>query len=293
MTLNQADYSELNRGEGGDKMATSTDGEVKAQNVRLVYGLDAGGLQVASETNRIPVLDQRFVDIDGVIGQNLNNEFLFDNPCGFASIGFRLVVPIGGTVNFEGSFDDTSWTPITLRQIGADGFRNHTHSDENFIGSISNIRKFRARVSQAGSVPGSLHGRVIHDVSTLEGIEHGNPPHQIGHPIFRFGVDIIAPVSGQVLYTPSVEGSHSKSFVITGYQLSMSGTGEISIFDETDSSENWIFAASVKVNVAESEFISHIFSPPFVSALAGNKVKITATGTAIVKGVFTGYEICN
>jgi hypothetical protein len=290
MALDQNDYTELNKGEGGDKMATSTDGELKAQKVQPVFGLDAGGLLAVDESNPLPVVDPAFVEIDGTVGQNIDDEFVFTNPCSFASIGFHFVAPPGGKVVFEGTFDGTNWVPITYRSMGIDEFVNHAHYDEDFVGSIANLRQIRFRTTVAGSGDGSVHGRVIRNVHTLESIEHGNPPHKIGQKIIRFGVDVTAPVTGSELFVP-YNVPHDRRFVITGYQLSLSGTGEITIFDETDISDNWIFAASVKINAAESDFISHTFSVPFVSTTSGNRVLVTATGTAVAKGVFTGYEL--
>lgn len=292
MALDQNDYSTVNRGVDGDKMATSTDGDVKAQKVHPVFELTAGGLQKVSQENPLPVLDPAFHEVDGTIGQDIGDMHVFTNPCSFAGIGFHLVVPPGGKVVFEGTFDDTNWVAITFRSMGIDEFVNHAHYDEDFIGSIANLRQVRWRTTVAGTGPGSVHGRVIRSVNTLEGIEHGNPPHQIGQKIIRFGVDITAPVTGAELFVPN-NVPHDRRFVITGYQLSLSGTGEVTIYDETDTSDNWIFAASVKVNVAESEFISHNFGVPFVSTTSGNRVLATATNSAVVKGVFTGYEMLN
>lgn len=289
MSLDQTDYTELNRGEGGDKMATSTDGVVKSQNVRPVFGLSAGGLQAVSQEYPLPI-GLRPIDINGVIGQNIGDTFVWTNPCSYASIGFHLIVPTGGVVAFEGSFDEVHWTSITLREISANGFRNHSHIDEDFIGSISNLRAFRLRTIEAGSAPGSIVGRVIHSTSTLEGIEHGNPPHQVGVPLFRVGVDIQTDVSDQIIFTPTQEGEYLK-YVVSGYQLSLSGTGDVSIFDETNSADNWIFAANVKIGATESQFVQHTFTIPFISSAPGNSIKVTTTDTAVVKGVITGYQI--
>lgn len=279
MALNQTDFTQLNAGDGGDKMSTTTDGDVKVQHIRPVF-VKSGEIYAVTEldastnTGRLPVLDLAFFDLDGTIGQSIGDTFTWVNPCGFASVGFHLVPPAGGTVVFEGTFDDTNWTSITLRSIDSDEFRNHAHTAEDFIGSISTLRQFRVRVTEAGSAPGSLQGRVIRNVSTIEGIEHGNPPHNIGYNIIRFGVDVDSVVTDQDLFVPSSEDSHSKKFVISGYQMSLSGNDNVTIYDETDASNNWIFAASVKVASSESQFAEHQFNPPFVSAAQGNKVKI-------------------
>ena len=98
-------------------------------------------------------------------------------------------------------------------------------------------------------------------------------------------------MTNQDLYTPTAV-YHARRFIITSYALSLSGTGTVRIFDETNTANNWIFAAEVKSN-DQSVMSNHTFTPPFVAAAVGNKVKITTTGSAIVTGVVTGYEVCN
>ncbi len=290
MSLDQSDYTELNRGEGGDKMATSTEGVVKVQAIHPIYQGDSSLLKTG-ETNRFPVQDKVFDDFSGTIGKDIDDTYVLTNPTGFSTIGFHLTIPVGAQVNFEGSFDEINWTSITFREIGGDGFRSHAHIDEDFIGSISALRAIRFRTTIAGSVDGSVVGRLAHPVSTIEGIEHGNPPHNIGVAIIRFGVNISGAVTDQVLYTPPAT-IHTMRFVVTGYALSTSGTGTIRIFDETNSSDNWIFAGDVKSN-DQSVFSNHLFDPPFVSGALGNSVKVTTTDTAVVQGVMNGYLLCN
>lgn len=291
MTLDQNDFTELNRGEGGDKMATSTEGELKVQKTHMVYRTTGGELQeVQNNGNRMPVEDLKHTDFEGVIGQNVDDAYTLVNPCAAATIGFHLTMPTDARVEFEGSFDLVNWISITYREIGGDGFRNHAHQDEDFIGSIAALRAVRWRTSEAGSAPGSVAGRIIDPPSTVEGIEHGNPPHNIGVNIWRAGIDISGVVADQTIKSPSAV-YHPRRLIITGYALSMSGTGTIRLFDETNSADNWIFAGEVKSN-DQSVISNHTFSPPFVTSAAGNSVKATTTSSATVFGTITGYEIC-
>ena len=74
MALDQTDYTELNRGEDGDKMATSRDGIVKAQKVHLVYRSDNGLQEFEENAGHIfTVEDRKFGDFSGVIGQNVDD----------------------------------------------------------------------------------------------------------------------------------------------------------------------------------------------------------------------------
>jgi hypothetical protein len=294
MTLNQSDFTQLNRGVDGDKMATTTDGVLKVQKTHPIF-FDTllninRPVEGYSNSGRFPVEDIKHTDFEGVIGQNVNDAYTLENPRASSALGFHLVVPTGGTVEFEGSYDNINWVSTTYRQIGADGFRSHAHFNEDFTGSIAGFRSIRWRVSIAGSAPGSVAGRIVDPPSTIEGIEHGNPPHNIGVRIVRFGVNITGAVTSQVLYTPT-SVIHPRRFNITSYALAISESGSIRIYDEVDSSDNWIFAAEVKSN-DNSQFSNASFSPPFVSSAAGNRVRITTTGNVVVTGVFTGYEVC-
>jgi hypothetical protein len=230
------------------------------------------------------------MDFTGTIGQNVDDQYVLENPCAASTIGFHLTMPAGARVEFEGTFDLTNWTNVTFREIGQDGFRNHAHVDEDFIGSIAALRAVRWRVSEAGTAPGCVCGRIIDPPSTVEGIEHGNPPHQLGVAIWRAGIDVTGIATDQVVKAPTAV-FHPRRLIITGYALSMSGTGTIRIFDETNAADNWIFAGEVKSN-DQSVISNHTFTPPFVTSAQGNSIKITTTGTPTIHGILTGYEIC-
>ncbi len=105
----------------------------------------------------------------------LNSQVLYTNTYGMSSIAFRLVVPTGSTVVFEGSFDGSNYDSVTLRRISNDGYVQSTTISDRFIGSISGMRLFRVRVSVAGSAVGTAMGTTSMQVSTLEGIENGAP----------------------------------------------------------------------------------------------------------------------
>jgi hypothetical protein len=197
-------------------------------------------------------------------------------------------VPTGGKVRFEGTTDGINWVPITLRRVGADAYTQVSSEDDTFIGSIITMRKWRVKVITAGSAPGTVMGRASCMLSTLEGIEHGFAPHNIGFDIFHKGLSVTGAVTGQEIYDPGTDGK----FVVTGVYLSAEGSGLITIFDETDAADNWIATFNVKATTGDSKIISqNMHSSPFVSSAAGNKIKITTDGSAVCRGTVFGYVI--
>ena len=289
MTLDQSDYTQLNSPtSGGDRMATKTDGVVKAQKVLPAFDNSAGTLVTAAaiDGQRFPVEPHSVTTFSEAIAAANGTIVTLANTDGFLSIGFRLTVPTGATVVFEGTFDNINWVAITLRQVGGDGFTQQATSDDDFIGSIAGLQAVRFRLTAGGSAAGTVAGTLFHMPCTLEGIEHGNPPHNIGVAIKRFHVNVTGAVSGQVLYTPST----GKRFFCTGYALGLNSNGTVVIFDETDAAANYLFSGETK-NVTTTVFSNHSFSPvPFESSAADNEIKITTTSSIEVRGVITGYE---
>lgn len=116
-------------------------------------------------------------------GQNLNLSAVVDsvvtiNTIGYNSIGFQLTIPTGATVVFESSFDGITFGSCTIRGTTNDGYTQSTTASGGFIGSISNTRLFRVRVSIAGILPGTVAGTLSPAINTLEGQENG-PPYDL------------------------------------------------------------------------------------------------------------------
>lgn len=223
------------------------------------------------------------------LGSGINSEFVFDNLGGFSSVGFYASIPSGGQVNFEGSFDGINYSEITFRDVGTDGYVQHTDHDENFIGSISSLRKFRCRVAVAGSTSGYIMGRAQRDVCTLEGIEHANPPHKIGSMITRRSFEITTQQTSGILWTPAT----GKKIVITDLVYSAEGNGIVSFFDEIDRSQSSVAKASIKTPNGETTNIIINFSLPFVSDQVNNQLRITTTSALTIYGTAHGYETYN
>lgn len=222
----------------------------------------------------------------GNLSEDQNSEVVV-NVDKFNSIGFRLVIPIGATVVFEGSFDGVNYSPITLREIGSDGYTQSTDHDEDYIGSVSVLRKFRARVSVAGIIPGDLIGNVSQEVSTLEGQEHDPPPHEIGHGAVHRDFEFDTAQSATDVWTPAA----GRKFVVTDFVLTATGEGDITLFDETDSAGNRLYKGTIGTVQDLSTIIPVSLKMPFVSSAVDNDLKLTTTGTIQVDGVVHGYEV--
>lgn len=109
------------------------------------------------------------------LGATINSEFVYVNRLGMNSIALNLTIPSGATVVFEGSFNGETYNSVILRRVANDGYVNSTTVSDVYIGSISGMRKFRVRVSVAGSSAGTVIGNANSGVNTLEGIENGPP----------------------------------------------------------------------------------------------------------------------
>ncbi len=223
------------------------------------------------------------------LGQNLNDAFTYDNAFGFSTIAFGLTVPAGGTVAFEGSFDGTTWVPITLRSIDTDEFQQTATVDEKFIGSIAGTRKVRVRTSVAGTAAGSVIGRATMDVAMLEGQEFFPPPHKFGHLPVHKDFSFTTAQTGTAIWTPAA----SRKYVVS--DLSMIATGligaEVTIFDQSDATGNRLFNGILDPSTNNPLIVSLALRVPFVSAAINNVLKITTTANLNIGGVVHGYEI--
>lgn len=227
----------------------------------------------------------------GNLGGGLNNEFVFDNINGYSSIGFHLEVPSGGTVNFEGTFDGTNWSAATLRQVGSDGYVTYAHQSNDYIGSISSLKEFRARTSIAGSGVGTIMGRASNQVNTLEGIEHGFAPHRVGFQIVHKDFSYTNNQTGAVVWTPE----SGRKFVVTDINYSVDGSNNSSVvfFDETNSSGNIVSQLRLVPPANLGSIVNQSFTIPYVSLSGNNRLKISTSGNPMVLGVVHGYEIHN
>lgn len=221
----------------------------------------------------------------GNIPSALNGTVEFDVSTGLSSIGFHLIPPVGGKVQFEGTFDGTNWTPITFREIGVNGYAQTSDIEEDFIGSISALRKFRVKTITAGSTTGTIIGKFTQAVSTLEGIEHTNPPHNFGYAPVHKDFEFTTVQTSTNIWTPT----SGKKFVVTDLLISCGSSGPttISLFDNTNTSGNII----TKFRLPSNTVVPIQLKTPFVSSTINNILRLTNSPAADIFGVLHGYEI--
>jgi len=248
---------------------------------RMAVASSGGGGGVVSSSGTT----NQFGAFSGALSQTIGSTYEI-NVDGYNGVGFHLVPPTGGQIVFEGSFDGVNWTAITVREIGANGYTQKSSVVEDYIGSVACLTKIRFRTSVGGSAPGSVGGRMTVPSNTLEGIEHGNPPHLIGYPCVVKSIFC----SGSAYNTPVWVPAAGKKAVITDVHLSVDATAVITLSDGAVSLNDWIIYSSVKVTAGDSKIISENFRTPHVSHQSGGTVYITQTAGSVT-GVLHGYEI--
>ena len=224
------------------------------------------------------------------LAADLNSTATYENYFGLPSIGFSLVIPTGATVVFEGSFDGTNFFGITMRSQNIDLYVQSSTISDDLVGSISSLRSVRCRVTVAGSAPGSFAGRATAAQSTIEGIEHGHPPHKRGFAPIRKDFTFTTTQTGAAVWTP-VSG---KKLIITSYLLFGSGTTDatVTIFDGTNSTGNRLLVGFFDVTVNSPISISAFMGDsPFISAAANNVLRYTSDAAIDVFGILFGYEV--
>lgn len=208
------------------------------------------------------------------------------NVDGYNGIGFHLNPPTGGSIQFEGSYDGVNWTPITLRDIGDDGYTQHSETEDDYIGSVACLTKIRFKTVLAGSAPGSIGGRMTVPTNTLEGIEHGYAPHSIGYTILAKPITFTGSQYDYPLWVPT----SGKRAVVSDIHFSIDTTATIQITDGPVTSHDPLFSAVMKVPGGDSRFISIAFALPHVTHQNGT-VYYTQSATSNVDGIIQGYEI--
>ena len=221
----------------------------------------------------------------GVLNQALGSTYTIDCE-GYNGIGFHLVPPTDGTVLFEGSFDDTNWTPITYRQIGADGYTQKVSTTEDFIGSIACLKAIRFRVTVGGSAPGAVGGRMTVPSNVLEGIEHGNASHCIGYTVQAKTISINTAGTDQPIWIPSP----GKKPVISDIHFTVDGNSTVTISDGPIVTGDYLVKGTFKSVAGQSQFVPVSFRLPHVSHHNGT-IYISQSDASAISGVMHGYEI--
>lgn len=222
------------------------------------------------------------------LGKTLNDAFVLNNN-GYSTITFHCTAPTGGVITFEGTIDGVNWDTFTCRSITDDIYQNSTDDNSDFIGSIIGLKQLRFRTSTEGSANGTIKGMLLPNVAIIESQEFGFPPHRFGYtPIHKDGSYTTAQ-TGQAIWTPTT----GKKFVITDLVIVVGGTtdGSIKIFDETDSSGNYIFKGTIDVSNNKQYSFNHAFKTPYLAMAVNNVLKITTSADMTVDVNVHGYEI--
>lgn len=135
------------------------------------------------------IIDEEFGTINNIAAA-LNSTFTFDNINGYSFVGFSMVVPTGGTVDFEGSFDGTTFIPIHFKDAITGTAKKSTSVDESLVGSIMGLRSWRVKVTVAGSAAGTVMGKVVRESSgtVVTNIPGDNNPITITFPTYATSV---------------------------------------------------------------------------------------------------------
>lgn len=225
----------------------------------------------------------------GNIPAAVDSTFDLVNIFGFPTLGFRVIPPTGGEVQFQGSFDDVNFSPITARRMSNDAYLQSTTLADNFIMSISSLKTIRFKVITGGSTTGTVIGRASSAMSVLEGIEHGNAPHSIGEIIDRRDASFSTSQTATPVWTPAA----GKKFVITDYLLVISGNvdGRVTVFDETDVQGNRLINGFFDVSINAPLSIVSNLRTPFMASAADDILRLTSTTALDVDISLNGYEI--
>lgn len=234
-------------------------------------------------------------DFSGSMANVISGYYQLDNPS-YSTIGVHVCPPTSGVISFFGTFNGTEYAPITLRQIGDDGYSQKTsinadiHGSHDYIGSIAALRAIRFVLTTTGlGGVGMAAGRMTVSVSTLEGIEHEAPPHKFGNQPFHKGIYVNNTTgSGILLYQPPT----GQRFVVTDLTLSVLSAGANITLYEDDGYANpdaWMYSTYVKTTSNDTQIITCNYSTPFVASGLNNGLYLAVDATSTVRGVVQGY----
>lgn len=222
------------------------------------------------------------------LGENENDEVEIINDLGYNTIGFYCTPPTGGTVIFETSYDGINWEATSIRGVTSDLITSRISVEGAFLGSISTNRAIRFRTEVAGSAPGTVMGVFQREISVIETIEFGHPPHKIGFVTDRHQDAFSTNQTNTILWTPAT----GKKIVLTELFVFAGGNtdGNMSIFSDTNVNGNIIFKNDIKVstNVPYSQPLS--WQLGLISGV-DESIKITTDAAINCNIMLFGYEI--
>lgn len=229
----------------------------------------------------------------GNIPATSGSYFQLDNPS-YSTIGANINPDGGGVVNFLGSFDGVNYDQITLRQIGSDGYSYECSgsSPANYIGSISALRSIRFANKTGSLSPCSVVGMMSAEMSTIEGIENGPPPHRFGNKLIHMGFDVSnSTVSNSGLYTAAPR----HKFVLTDltFGIASAAATTITFHEGSGTASNpsqWVFSTYCNLPNNSTEQVTAGFSTPHVADNEQSTLYLTTSTAVTMRGIIHGYE---
>lgn len=258
---------------------------------KVSYVFDATG-NVFRPTQATDFGGSSYIDFSGSIDTGVGSSFCFNNTYGHSSIGFHLNMPDGGKIQFQGTYDGVNYTPIQMRELSSNGYVQTSLHTEDYLGSISALKKIQFIRTEAGTIPATAVGRTCQDAATLEGIENANPPHRFGNELFHKGFSLTNGSTGNMdIYQPPT----GNKFVLTYLSFGVISTAGANvtfheIHDTGVNQDHWVFSTFVKTSANESQFFNVTFPTPFVASGLNNHLHFTTDASVSMRGVIHGYN---
>ena len=224
----------------------------------------------------------------GNLAKEQNSTAILHNDLGHNSLGFYCSPPTGGTIVFESSYDGINWEATTIRGVTTDTLSSRITTAGKFIASISTNRCVRFRTEVAGSAVGTVMGRTARDVSVIETIEFGSPPHKMGYPEDRHWEAYTDAETDTIIWAPA----SGKAIVLTDIFVFAHGStdGILTIFSDTNVNGNRIYNNEVKVATNTPLNFSHPYKVGLISGV-DEAIKITTSAAIDCNIGLFGYEI--
>ena len=265
----------------------------------FLYAFDSG-IAPSGAWTAVSIAEIRQSSVTTVFGHSGNlspvsGSYLEIENSGFSTIAFHITPPNNGWTQYQGSFDNVNFSPITFRQVGNDGYTQESAVSEDYIGSIVGCSKIRFVNMTGALVSGTVMGTLSKQLSIIEGIEHSSPPHKFGNTLFHIGFSITGgSVNNSGLYFPTAR----HKFVITYLNMSASSqNGSYITFHEgsgtQDNPEKWVLSTYMKGAANDTQNINGNFTTPYVADGITSGLYLTTTANALVRGVIHGYEAEN
>lgn len=100
-------------------------------------------------------------EFEYTIAKAQNTTVEIHNNIGWSTIGFYIVVPTGGAVKLQGTYDDSNWFDLNVYEPGSVTTISSMTSSGSYNADILGMRQVRFNVTSAGSADGSVTGKMM------------------------------------------------------------------------------------------------------------------------------------